>query len=57
MATMINPLPVYLGLLLGLLGIVATYVGANERRATIVVSGLLFLVAGAGLITLAVITA
>jgi hypothetical protein len=52
---MINPLPMYIGLLLGLVGVLALRAGIKDRRGTVAASGLLFLAAGAGLIALAVV--
>jgi hypothetical protein len=51
-----NPLPIFVGLLLGLAGIFAIHYGVEERRATIAVGGFLILLAGAGLAILAVAT-
>lgn len=54
---MSNPLSIYLGLLLILLGVLAMYAGVKDRRTAIAVSGFLFLVAGAGLAVLGVAVA
>ena len=52
-----NPLLIYLGLLLGLLGVLTLRAGIKDRRIVIAVSGFLFVVAGAGLIFFSALTA